>query len=45
MGVTSADLEFAVGLGVDLVALSFVRSPTDIALVHEVMDWVAGGHR
>ncbi len=38
-----ADLEFALGLGVDLVALSFVRSPTDIDLVHAVMDRV--GHR
>jgi pyruvate kinase len=38
-----ADLEFALGLGVDLVALSFVRSPTDIGLVHTVMDRV--GHR
>jgi len=35
-----ADLEFALGLGVDLVALSFVRSPADIELVHEVMDRV-----
>ena len=35
-----ADLEFALGLGVDLVALSFVRSPTDIERVHEVMDRV-----
>ncbi|MGB3303163.1 pyruvate kinase [Gordonia sp. (in: high G+C Gram-positive bacteria)] len=35
-----ADLEFALGLGVDLVALSFVRSPSDIELVHEVMDRV-----
>ncbi|MBT0565199.1 pyruvate kinase [Williamsia sp. CHRR-6] len=33
-----ADLEFALRLGVDLVALSFVRSPSDIELVHEVMD-------
>ena len=33
-----ADLEFALGLGVDLVALSFVRSPSDIDLVHAVMD-------
>ncbi len=32
------DLEFALGLGVDLVALSFVRSPSDVELVHEVMD-------
>jgi pyruvate kinase len=35
-----ADLEFALTLGVDLVALSFVRSPADIELVHEVMDRV-----
>ncbi|GAB2644713.1 pyruvate kinase [Gordonia jinhuaensis] len=34
------DLEFALGLGVDLVALSFVRSPSDVELVHEVMDRV-----
>ncbi|QSE84981.1 pyruvate kinase [Rhodococcus koreensis] len=33
-----ADLEFALRLGVDLIALSFVRSPTDIDRVHEVMD-------
>lgn len=33
-----ADLEFALGLTVDFVALSFVRSPHDIELVHEVMD-------
>lgn len=32
------DLEFALRLGVDLIALSFVRSPADIDLVHEVMD-------
>ncbi|HEX5143039.1 MAG TPA: pyruvate kinase [Mycobacterium sp.] len=35
-----ADLEFALNLGVDLVALSFVRSPADVELVHEVMDRV-----
>ena len=29
-GKDIADLEFALGLGVDLVALSFVRSPGDI---------------
>ncbi|GAA1482970.1 pyruvate kinase [Gordonia sinesedis] len=34
------DLEFALKLGVDMVALSFVRSPADIELVHEVMDRV-----
>ena len=34
------DLEFALRLGVDLVALSFVRSPADIELVHEAMDRV-----
>jgi pyruvate kinase len=33
----AADLRFALGLGVDLVALSFVRSPDDIKLVHEIM--------
>jgi pyruvate kinase len=32
------DLEFALRLGVDLVALSFVRSPSDVELVHAVMD-------
>jgi len=35
-----ADLEFALKLGVDLIALSFVRSPSDVDLVHEVMDRV-----
>jgi pyruvate kinase len=35
-----ADLKFALRLGVDLIALSFVRSPADIELVHEVMDEV-----
>ncbi len=35
-----ADLEFALRLGVDFIALSFVRSPADIELVHEVMDRV-----
>ncbi|ADG98513.1 pyruvate kinase [Segniliparus rotundus DSM 44985] len=34
------DLEFALRLGVDWVALSFVRSPDDVRLVHEVMDRV-----
>ena len=32
------DLRFALGLGVDLVALSFVRSPDDAAAVRAVMD-------
>jgi pyruvate kinase len=32
-----ADLRFALDLGVDLVALSFVRSPADVDLVREVM--------
>jgi pyruvate kinase len=32
------DLRFALRLGVDMVALSFVRSPGDIAPVHAVMD-------
>lgn len=34
------DLEFALNLGVDIVALSFVRSPSDVELVHAVMDRV-----
>jgi pyruvate kinase len=38
-----ADLEFALRLRVDLVALSFVRSPADIDLVHRMMDAVPGG--
>ncbi|ANY05050.1 pyruvate kinase [Pseudonocardia sp. HH130630-07] len=33
-----ADLEFAMSLHVDVVALSFVRSPADIELVHKIMD-------
>ncbi|MGH3468641.1 MAG: pyruvate kinase, partial [Thermocrispum sp.] len=33
-----ADLEFAMELDVDFIALSFVRSPADIDLVHQVMD-------
>ncbi len=32
------DLRFAMGLRVDLIALSFVRSPGDIAEVHAIMD-------
>ena len=35
-----ADLEFALQLGVDMIALSFVRSPSDVELVHAVMDRV-----
>jgi len=34
----AADLRFALSLGVDFIALSFVRSPEDIKLVHEIMD-------
>ncbi|HEY6744997.1 MAG TPA: pyruvate kinase [Mycobacteriales bacterium] len=34
----TADLRFALGLRVDLVALSFVRSPSDAALVRSVLD-------
>ncbi|HVV25135.1 MAG TPA: pyruvate kinase [Pseudonocardiaceae bacterium] len=37
------DLEFALHLGVDFIALSFVRSPADIDLVHQVMDRVGRG--
>ncbi|HKC26996.1 MAG TPA: pyruvate kinase [Jatrophihabitans sp.] len=32
------DLEFALRLGVDYIALSFVRNPEDVKLVHRVMD-------
>ena len=35
-----ADLRFALRLGVDFIALSFVRSPADVELVHEIMDEV-----
>ncbi|AIN82396.1 pyruvate kinase [Corynebacterium sp. ATCC 6931] len=35
-----ADLRFALKLGVDFIALSFVRSPSDVELVHAVMDEV-----
>ncbi len=37
------DLRWALGTGVDLVALSFVRDPDDIVRVHEIMD--DHGHR
>jgi pyruvate kinase len=33
-----ADLAFALGLRVDVIALSFVRSPADIDQVHQIMD-------
>jgi pyruvate kinase len=36
------DLEWALNAGVDLIALSFVRSGSDIAGVHEVMDRLGG---
>ena len=32
-----ADLRYALHLGADLIALSFVRSPDDIKLVHQIM--------
>ena len=35
-----ADLKFALQLGVDVIALSFVRTPTDVDLVRDVMDEV-----
>ncbi|WP_460916842.1 pyruvate kinase [Plantactinospora veratri] len=38
------DLRFALGLGVDMVAMSFVRSPDDIKLAHNIMHEV-GVHR
>ncbi|AGE36734.1 pyruvate kinase [Corynebacterium sp. HMSC27B11] len=34
------DLRFALKMGVDFIALSFVRSPADVELVHEIMDEV-----
>ncbi len=39
------DLEFALGLGVDFIALSFVRSPADVELVHDVMIGSVAGCR
>lgn len=36
----AADLRFALSLRVDVVAMSFVRSPLDITLAHRVMDEV-----
>ncbi len=35
-----ADCEFALNMGVDFIALSFVRAPSDVDLVREVMDRV-----
>jgi pyruvate kinase len=35
-----ADLKFALSIGVDLIALSFVRSPADVDLVRHVIDEV-----
>jgi pyruvate kinase len=40
-----ADLKYALQLGVDLVALSFVRSPSDVDLVRNVMDAVGADRR
>ena len=34
------DLKYALSLGVDFIALSFVRSPADVDLVHQVIDEV-----
>jgi pyruvate kinase len=39
----TADLEFALGLGVDFVALSFVRSPADVRDLRALIDQ-AGSH-
>lgn len=36
------DLRFALRLGVDFIALSFVRSPADVDLVHAIMDEEGG---
>lgn len=35
-----ADLRFALTMGADVIALSFVRSPANVELVHEIMDEV-----
>ena len=32
------DLKFALELGVDMVAMSFVRAPEEVKLAHAVMD-------
>jgi pyruvate kinase len=37
-----ADLEFALDLRVDTVAMSFVRSPADIDITHKIMDSKGG---
>ena len=34
------DLKFALELGVDMVAMSFVRAPTEVKLAHAIMDEV-----
>jgi pyruvate kinase len=39
------DLEFALGMGVDVIALSFVRSPADIETVYQIMDRVGAPRR
>ena len=39
-GKDISDLKFALSLGVDFIALSFVRSPADVDLVHQIMDEV-----
>jgi pyruvate kinase len=36
----AADLRFALRMGVDMIALSFVRSADDVKLVHEIMNEV-----
>ncbi|RRS01638.1 pyruvate kinase [Glycomyces terrestris] len=35
-----SDMKFALNLGVDLIAMSFVRTPDDVRLGHKVMDEV-----
>ncbi|HEX4558535.1 MAG TPA: pyruvate kinase [Mycobacterium sp.] len=39
-GKDIADLKFALELGVDMVAMSFVRTPEEVKLAHAVMDEV-----
>jgi pyruvate kinase len=36
------DLKFALDLGVDMVAMSFVRTPEEVKLAHAIMDEVGG---
>ena len=39
------DLKFAIELGADMVAMSFVRAPEEVKLAHAIMDEVGRGSR